>query len=131
MNDILIGFVITIGCFLVFALMSHLVVESHKKAVDKKKAIDIASIEAASRALREYALREYAKSIREEEIKTVTAKRAGRKFHKIVTLKLAQTLNELDRAIKEEDYERAAELRDEIENLKLELKQFSDEDQTT
>ena len=124
MNDILIGFVITIGCFLVFALMSHLVVESHKKAVDKKKAIDIASIEAASRALREYA-----KSIREEEIKTVNVKRAGRKFHKIVTLKLAQTLNELDRAIKEEDYERAAELRDEIENLKLELKQFSDEDQ--
>lgn len=124
-NDILIGLGITVVCFLIFALMAHLVVGSHRKAVARKKVVDIAKIQAAGQALREYA-----KSLREEE-PIVPHKESGKKFHKIVTLKLEQTLKDLESAISNEDYEKAAELRDEIENLKLELKQFSDEDQTT
>jgi len=120
MIDILIGICITVLCFIIFIVMSNMVVGSHREAIKKR---DVLAIKEAAVKLREYAV-----ALKDDKVPQAES---DKKLYKLATLKLEQSTQELEDAIEEENYERATELRDAIEIIKLELEQFSDEDQST
>jgi len=124
MNDILIGAIIIIICVSVFILMSVLVVDSHN---ENKKMEEFNM---------KFNMKDHSDDMTITECldqwnELIVQQKENDKPDEIIQLKemLKQVKMDLSTAIADEEYEVATQLRDQIQNLKLELKKFSDEDQ--
>lgn len=124
MSDILISGIIIICCLFVFVVMSYLVVDSYKKNMaDKKITVTFTEIEQEQIIAGAKHLRQWSELLKAQETqRDPTIEDIKTQFDELLSKQQA--------AIEKEDYMQAAECRDELESLKLQLKKFEDEDQT-
>ena len=130
MSDILISGAIILGCLFVFGLMAHLVVDSHKKALAKKQiTITFTEVEQDQIIAAAAQMRQWSQLIKDQAAKDSAEKTPDPTIEDL-RADLEALLNKQQLAIDNEDYELAAECRDELEILKSQLKKIQD-DQTT
>ena len=131
MSDFVIGGLIIAGCLFVFVLMAYLVIESHKKRqADKKFTVTFTELDREKIIAGSQHLRQWSKVLRDQDNKKKAEKNPDPTLEDPKD-QFESLLVKQQTAIDNEDYELAAECRDELQSLQFPLKKFDDEDQAT
>lgn len=124
MGNILISGIIIFVCLVVFVVMCILVVSSKKEA-DRKKILGMSKLLNARMVTEIERLRKASSNFTAWS-STIKMHDEDVQLKKQMAQGVQKKIKELELAIDIEDYELAATLRDDIDNLKTELKKFKD-----